>query len=139
GNSFTFTTGSTPREDRVDAEAVFADGRRVFASLTFPVYDPVNGKSPLGVLASTVALYHFDNSLADAASTPHNINGTPLYPSATYTLPPAWMNNPSGAAVRFNRVLDQLTTTIPASAFGSGNYSLVLEFWIFPRAFLEPD
>jgi hypothetical protein len=141
GNSFTFTTGGTPREDRVDAEAALPDGRRVFASLTFPAYDSVHGDTPLGVVqGATVALYHLDNSLADAVSQPHNLSGAPLYVNPEFTVPPAWMKNPSGAAVRFRSPYDQLTTAIAPAAFGAGNgYSLVLEFHIFPRAFYSLD
>lgn len=135
GNTFTFLTASTVGDDRVDAEAVFPDGRRVFASQTFPVYDPNFGGTPLQVTNGTVALYNFDNTLANQGNGRYNLtkSGNPAY-----TPSPAWMMNPSGAAMRFSRLDEQLTVKFPAVTFGTGT-PIIVEFRILPRRFVEPS
>jgi hypothetical protein len=134
-NPFSLEGRSTVGEDRVEAEAVLPDGRRVFASQSFILYDPIYGGDPFPSQPAPVALYHFDNSLADVEG--HNLSGTPTYSGNV-----SWMRNPSGggAVVRFAGLGDQLTASIPAIAFGTGTkFPLVIEFRIFARAFLAPD
>jgi hypothetical protein len=60
GQSFTFVPKAVGENRLLQAETVFPDGRRVFASRSFAIYDPVNGGTECGSDSSTIALYHFN-------------------------------------------------------------------------------
>ncbi|GAA5481274.1 glycoside hydrolase family 9 protein [Haloferula sargassicola] len=85
--------------------------------------------------ANTIALYHFDGNLTDAG--PHALDLTAGGNVSFTSDDLAWMNRPSGQAVRFSNMGDQLTVTIPDSLLVPGNSSpeLTVEARILPRAY----
>jgi len=144
GSNYVILPTSVGDERTLQAEAVLPDGRRVFATTNFSVYDPANGGTNFLPNSNTVALYHFDTNLV-ADSGPSNytlvtttnvLNGVSLAPNAN------WMRNPTGYVARFTGVGNQLSATFPRMSFfdGNGNPTWVtIEFEIYPRAYQSPS
>jgi len=84
--------------------------------------------------ATTVALYHFNGGYGDSSG-----NGLDLIAGGNVSLAGdnlAWMANPSGAAVRFRNLGDQLTVSIPDALLLPGDGPLSIDARIFVRGFL---
>lgn len=141
GQTFTFTTPNSVGENRLlQAEAVLQDGRRIFASSTVAIYDPVNGGTECGADTSTVALYHFNTDLT-TDSGPHTppytltVQGNPTRANNT-----TWMNQypNSGYVARFSGASDYVQVNdISASSLISGGKvgPVTIEAWIYPRSY----
>lgn len=101
----------------IEAEAVLPDGRRVSAAGEFAVR-AVSGLPTLSVEDETVALWHLDGDLTDAGP-----NGFELVAAGAVEwveMASGWMAEPSGMAMRFHDLGDQLTLTIPDSYLSPG-------------------
>jgi Glycosyl hydrolase family 9/Cellulase N-terminal ig-like domain len=130
--TYTFTPHNVTRQ-WIEAEAVFPDGRRVCAAGVFGVKAP-QGAQPFALTDDTIALYHFDTNYQDSG--PNNFHLTALGNVSLVDMASGWMDSPSGKAVRFNDMGDNLTVTIPDSFLAPGNTvtPLAIEFWICPLA-----
>ncbi|WP_221285038.1 glycoside hydrolase family 9 protein [Haloferula luteola] len=133
GSEFTFTPHRVARH-RIEAEVVMPDGRRFSAARWFGVKG-ASGGAPWEVAADTIALYHFDDDFTDA--TAHGFDLTAQGDVERVEHAAGWMAEPSGRAVRFHGMGDQLTAVIPASYITPENAPtpLVLEAWICPLSY----
>ena len=118
---------------RLEAEAVFPDGRRVFAiEPGVLVYDPINGGVPYSASSpNTLALYHFNGDFSDATGNGHALgaSGTVGFAAAT------WMRNPdinTDKVAVFRNVGDQLQVSFANNLIQG---SLTIDARIFPRAY----
>jgi hypothetical protein len=148
GTSFTFIPSTIGENRLLQAEAVFPDGRRVFASRNFAIYDPINGGANYTSDGNTIALYHFDADLTTDSGpngynlTVHNSSTTaPILANNT-----TWMNtfpNSSYHVARFSNRGDSLTVSIPACVImppttacsTTPAHPLTIEARIYPRAY----
>lgn len=135
GTNYTFIPAGVGEGRTLQAEAVLPDGRRVFASTNFSVWDPIKGGTNFVSDTNTIALYHFDTNLVTDSS--GNGYALTLHGSVSRTNSNAnWMRTPTGAVARFRGADDYLEViTIPDSAIlPSGAAPLTIEAWIYPRA-----
>jgi hypothetical protein len=106
-----------PGQHWFEAEALLPDGRRVFAMSNFVATTaadaPPNSfqSAPLTVNSDMVALYHMDNSLADATGTQPRLTlaGNAFIDSSNL----GWATQHSGGALRFMDLGDNATVKIP--------------------------
>jgi hypothetical protein len=137
GTNYIFIPGSTGDGRTLQAEAVLPDGRRIFASTNFSVWDPVKGGTNFVNDANTIALYHFDatnNAFGDSTT-----NHFDLVRFATVALAnnPYWMRNPTGLVARFRGAADYLEITNISDSFilpGAAATPLTIDARIYPRA-----
>ncbi|MDB6037562.1 MAG: glycosyl hydrolase family 9 [Verrucomicrobiales bacterium] len=108
----------------VEVEAQLPDGRRVFASADFVATTSLktlpnaDQSAPLNVEQSMVALYHLDDSLADATG---NRNPLALHGNAALDqINLGWLQNRTGGALRFSDLGDNASVSIPSSALKTG-------------------
>jgi hypothetical protein len=140
GSNFTFLPSNVGEQRTLQAEAIFPDGRRLFAVTNFDVYDPVRGGANLDADSNTVALYHFDDSqnpYADSSGHGYTLDpytnradGVGLANNAN------WMGSPDGLVARFHGSGNRLEATIPAASLplNSGD-SVTLEGRLYPRVY----
>lgn len=89
--------------------------------------------APFAVDEHTIALYRFDESLADYG--PHGFHAVATGNVSYTPSAPSWMSSPSGNAIRFQGLDDFITATIPDNYIMSGTtpQPLTFEAWIYPR------
>lgn len=138
-SQFTFAAKNTGPQ-WVEAEALLPDGRRVFAkgqfNATTATDTPPNDflSSPLEVSQEMVALYHLDNTPADATGKQNAITKTGNAAFDDSNL--GWMQIRSGANLHFLDVGDQATVSLPYSAtWASDTEAIVVEAMIYVNAF----
>jgi hypothetical protein len=103
-------------EQWIEAEAMLPDGRRLFAKSTFSavasVDVPANSffSSILQPNTETVAIYHLDNTLEDAArrSPPLKHSGKAAFDQSNLS----WMNERQGSVLRVKDLGDKVTAKI---------------------------
>jgi hypothetical protein len=146
--SFSGVAPTQTGEFSLEAEAVAADGRRVFAATNIVVYDPVNGGTPFTADSNTLALFHMDGNWNDAMGGGHLT--TNLYVASgnatrvTATWPKEDPTQTGNMTARFSQDGDELlaaianTTIQNAINSGATNAGITLEAWIYPRAYEGP-
>lgn len=103
-------------EQWIEAEALLPDGRRVFGKTTFSATASMNTppnaffSSALQPSPDTLALFHLNNSLEDAArrSPPLRLSGKAAFDTSNLS----WMSEREGAVLRVNDIGDKAVTTI---------------------------
>jgi hypothetical protein len=135
GTNYTFMPAGVGEGRTLQAEAVLPDGRRVFASTNFAVWDPINGGTNYVSDTNTIALYHFDTNLITDSSD-HGYTLTAHGDVIRTNSNANWMRSPTGAVARFRSADDYLEiTTIPDSAvLASIAAPLTIEARVYPRA-----
>jgi hypothetical protein len=139
GPAFTFSA-KTPGEQWIEVEAQLPDGNRIYATGAFTAsvatnippnsYQSENIQPGNGVLA----LYHLDNSLADAMG--KNPSLTLAGNARMDGLNLAWMAQRSGAALRFHDLGDAARVTLPGPLLNSTNrQEITLEAMIYLNAY----
>jgi hypothetical protein len=121
---------------RLEAEAVFPDGRRLFAMEPgVLVYDPINGGVPYSASTpNTLALYHLNNDFTDSIGNGHPLaiaSGTVGFARAT------WMRNPdinTDKVAVFHNVGDQLQASFANNLIQG---SLTIDARIFVRGYKD--
>jgi len=133
GPSWTYTPVAIGTQ-RIEAEAVMPDGRRVRATGTY-LTRAATGSYEFTVDANTVALYHFNGNYQDSG--PNGYHLTAAGGTTRVSTNTGWMASPAGEVARFSALGDTLTATIPDSVLSPGSTStaLTLEAWIYPRAY----
>ena len=131
GPTFTFTP-RYPGEQWIEAETLYSDGRRVFASETFTVsMDPAippnaDLNTPLLPEKETAALFHLDSDLKSATESAPDLvlSGSAGLDSANV----GWMTIPAGHSLRVFDLGDRATTRIPGRTLfsQSGTQSITL-------------
>jgi hypothetical protein len=124
----------------IEAEALLPDGRRIFAKTSFSATTSLNAtpnpyeSTPVTAGADTVAIYHADNSLADATG---KQGALALAANAALdTSNVGWMSAPAGGSLRFQDLGDQAKVTIPAASVITANTMFVsVEAMIYINAF----
>jgi len=89
-------TPSRPGHLKLEAEAVFPDGRRIFAFVpNVLVYDPINGGAAYTNDANTTALYHFNGDFTDATGNAPNLTVTPNQGASVTFAKAGWEATPN--------------------------------------------
>lgn len=124
----------------IEVEAMLPDGRRIFAKTNFTattsLNTPPNGfqSAPVTPTAETVALYHLDGNLADAAGKqgPLTLAGNAKLDNSNL----AWMATRAGGTLEFNDLADRATVSIPGNALISANTGFIsIEAMIYVNEF----
>jgi hypothetical protein len=134
GTNFTFIPAGVGDGRTLQAEALLPDGRRIFASTNFSVWDPVNGGTNFVTDTNTIALYHFDTNLVSDSSG-HSYTLT-THGNVFLTNNANWMKSPAGNVARFVGAGNYLEiTSIPDSnVLATSSSPLTIEARIYPRA-----
>jgi hypothetical protein len=125
-------------EQWIEAEAMWPDGRRAFAKTV------VNAGASLKIAANrfqamsiktspdTVALYHLDNTLADATgrSPVLKLSGNARFDTSNLS----WMSQRQGAALRFLDINDKAYATIDLTKLGPAS-EVTVEAMVYLNAF----
>ncbi len=139
GAQFTFAAKNTGPQ-WVEAEALLPDGRRVFAKADFNATTATDTapnsflSARLAVSQDMVALYHLDNSLADAVGKQSALSKTANAAFDNSNL--GWMQDRSGANLHFFDVGDQASVAIPfADTWANDTQAIVVDAMIYVNAF----
>ncbi|HVK59162.1 MAG TPA: glycoside hydrolase family 9 protein, partial [Candidatus Kapabacteria bacterium] len=144
GNPISFTPKFSG-DHWVEAEATLPDGRRVMARGSFVASTSANTPpnsfqpSPLNVAPDMIALYHFDDSTADATRRRPNMSfkGNARLDNSNL----GWMAQRTGNSLRFLDLGDEATMQIPVSALGvnAQTTAIVLEAMVYVNEFKAFD
>ncbi len=138
-DTFTFSAINTGPQ-WVEAEALLPDGRRVFAKADFnattAVNTPPNGdqSAPLSASNDQAALYHLDNSYADATGKQPALTASGGAAFDTSNL--GWMTTRTGANLHFQAIGQQATVSFPESSVcANDTTAIVLDAMVYVNAY----
>jgi Concanavalin A-like lectin/glucanases superfamily len=138
GASAVFIPTTVGDNRTLQAEAVLPDGRRVFATTNFSVWDPINGGTTNTLDTNTIALYHFDDPSHPFADATTNHYDLAMVGQVVLTNNANWMSSPTGYVARFSSGQDylQFLSINPTNILPSNSPTpLTIEARIYPRAY----
>jgi hypothetical protein len=126
-------------EQWIEAEALWPDGRRAFATASYEATASANTpphallSTNLHPMSGTAALFHFDGDLRDASGTSADLKLVGKAELDSSNL--GWMRERKGAALRFHDLGDRVQGMIGPRAGAGANDRITLQAMIFLNAF----